>query len=99
MIRLSSVSVRRVLDRIDLTVEAGEIVAILGPSGGGKSTLLRAILGLIPISHGSITIGTHANERTPPEERNLAMVFQDLALWPHLTADGTTEFIRRIRDY
>jgi ABC-type sugar transport system ATPase subunit len=92
MITLSAVSVGRVLDRIDLTVEGGEIVALLGPSGSGKSTLLRAILGLTPISSGTIRIGAHGNERTPPEERNLAMVFQDLALWPHMTVRQNLAF-------
>jgi ABC-type sugar transport system ATPase subunit len=96
MISVSGITVlrdrRRVLDRVELAVAPEETVAILGPSGSGKSTLLRAILGLVPIAEGSLRIGAHATERTPPEERSLAMVFQDLALWPHLTVHQNLAF-------
>ncbi|ABV86173.1 ABC transporter ATP-binding protein [Shewanella pealeana] len=80
---------QQVLKGLDLTVEKGEIVALLGPSGCGKTTLLRAIAGLQAISHGSITI----NDRVvaddscfiASEQRGVGMIFQDYALFPHLT--------------
>ncbi|MEO8759025.1 MAG: ABC transporter ATP-binding protein [Devosia sp.] len=75
----------RVLDHLDLDIRAGEFVAIVGPSGCGKSTLLRLIAGLEEPDEGDLWIGgTPANEM-PAKARNLAMVFQHYALYPHLT--------------
>jgi iron(III) transport system ATP-binding protein len=74
------------LDRVDLTMTAGEFMVLLGPSGSGKTTLLRLVAGIDRVTAGSISIGGRlvaSRERhVPPERRGLAMVFQDYALWP-----------------
>lgn len=81
----------RVLDNISLTVEKQETLVVAGPAGSGKTTLLRVISGLDPPDKGEIHIlGAKASRDDkiiiPPEKRNLGMIFQDLALWPHMTA-------------
>jgi ABC-type polar amino acid transport system ATPase subunit len=86
---------RKVLDGIDLTIRSGETVALIGPSGGGKSTLLRCLNGLNAFDAGKIHIGSHVlqagghngNGRTVQALRRLyGMIFQDFQLFPHLTA-------------
>jgi ABC-type sugar transport system ATPase subunit len=72
-----------VLKNIDLTVENGSFVVLVGPSGCGKSTLLRSIAGLEPITTGSINIGGRQVNDLPPAQREIAMVFQSYALYPH----------------
>ena len=72
-----------VLKNIDLTVEDGSFVVLVGPSGCGKSTLLRSIAGLEPISSGTINIGGKQVNDLPPAQREIAMVFQSYALYPH----------------
>lgn len=78
-----------VLDGIDLEIEPGESLALLGPSGCGKTTLLRIIAGLERPDAGSVVIGSDTmagpDSWIPPEKRNVGMVFQDWALFPHLT--------------
>jgi multiple sugar transport system ATP-binding protein len=74
-----------VLSGIDLEVEEGEIVSLLGPSGCGKSTLLRIVAGLEFTDRGSVQIGERDVSCLAPGARNVAMVFQSLALYPHLT--------------
>ncbi len=86
-----------VLSNISLEIQNGERAVILGPSGCGKTTILRLIAGFIAPDSGSITInrGLVAKDGRiflPPEKRNIGMVFQDLALWPHLTVRGNIEF-------
>jgi multiple sugar transport system ATP-binding protein len=71
---------------IDLAAADGELLVVLGPSGSGKSTLLRVTAGLDSLSEGSIEIGGRDVTREPPARRNVAMVFQTYALFPHLTA-------------
>jgi multiple sugar transport system ATP-binding protein len=73
------------LDSLELTIEDGEFFALLGPSGCGKTTLLRTIAGLETATAGTITIGDRDVTSLPPGARNLAMVFQDYALYPHMT--------------
>ena len=82
----------RALAGIDLQVDAGELLAIVGPSGSGKSTLLRAIAGLEALDGGSVLIGGRDVSSEPPGERDVAMVFQEYALYPHLTVAGNIGF-------
>ncbi|HEY9557618.1 MAG TPA: ATP-binding cassette domain-containing protein, partial [Acidimicrobiales bacterium] len=75
---------------VDLTVKAGETVAVLGPNGAGKSTLLRVLAGLHPLHGGEVVLGGRVLEdpgrgvRVPPEQRSMGVVFQDLLLFDHL---------------
>ena len=80
------------LERADLTVHAGELVALLGPSGSGKSTLLAAVAGMIEPTGGRITLGGRDLLALPAERRGLGMVFQDYALWPHMRVEGNVRF-------
>ncbi|EYD74779.1 Maltose/maltodextrin transport ATP-binding protein MalK [Rubellimicrobium mesophilum DSM 19309] len=74
-----------VLRDVDLAVGEGEFVVLVGPSGCGKSTLLRMIAGLEPISAGELRIGGRRMNEVPPRGRDIAMVFQSYALYPHMT--------------
>ncbi|WP_068310315.1 ABC transporter ATP-binding protein [Polycladidibacter hongkongensis] len=74
-----------VIHGIDVKIEDGEFAVLVGPSGCGKSTLLRMIAGLEDISGGEISIGGKVVNDLPPKERNIAMVFQNYALYPHMT--------------
>jgi multiple sugar transport system ATP-binding protein len=73
-----------VLKGVDLTIQDGEFISLVGPSGCGKSTLLRIIAGLEPQSSGEIWIDGASADGVRPSARNLAMVFQSYALYPHL---------------
>ena len=81
-----------VLDKISLTIEAGQTAALIGPSGGGKSTILRCINGLNSFDSGDITVGPHVLlPNSPPSStahvrRLFGMIFQDFQLFPHMTA-------------
>ncbi|MEE9447904.1 MAG: ABC transporter ATP-binding protein [Arenicellales bacterium] len=81
-----------VLKKIDLHIEAGEFFAFLGPSGSGKSTLLRAIAGFGPTPTGRILLGDQDVTTLKPWERNVGMVFQSYALWPHMTVRKNVGF-------
>ncbi len=81
-----------VLKGIDLSIEPGEFFAFLGPSGSGKSTLLRAIAGFGPVPSGRILIGGEEIAHLPPWKRNVGMVFQSYALWPHMTVRRNVAF-------
>ena len=75
-----------ILNDISLAVEDGEIISILGPSGGGKTTLLNVILGITPISSGQIVYDKNDLTHVPMQKRGFNIVFQDYALFPNLTA-------------
>ncbi|WP_301860812.1 ABC transporter ATP-binding protein [uncultured Megasphaera sp.] len=75
-----------ILNDISLSVEDGEIISILGPSGGGKTTLLNVILGITPISSGQILYDEEDLSHVPMQKRGFNIVFQDYALFPNLTA-------------
>ncbi len=82
---------------VDLVIGDGERLAIVGPSGSGKSTLLRLIAGLESLSAGSLWIGGARADGLPPPERDVAMVFQNPALYPHLSVFGNLAFGLRAR--
>lgn len=90
-----------VLNQIDLHIEPGSVVALLGPSGCGKSTLLRLLAGLTQPADGVIHFGDRLVAKTgwvlPPEARDIGMVFQDYALWPHMTVAQNVSFPLRMR--
>ena len=88
----------QVLRGIDLTVEAGEFVTLVGPSGCGKSTLLRILAGLEAADAGEVTIGDRDVTRMRPADRNLALVFQSYALYPHLTVAENMMTPLKLRD-
>jgi multiple sugar transport system ATP-binding protein len=85
------------VSHLTLHVRQGELMAIVGPSGCGKSTVLRLIAGLDPLATGTISIGGRVVNRLPPGERNLAMVFEAAALYPHLTAAQNLRFALALR--
>ena len=86
-----------VIHGIDLDVRDGEFVVLVGPSGCGKSTLLRMIAGLESISEGEIMIGDTVVNDLPPRSRDIAMVFQDYALYPHKSVYDNMAFGLRMR--
>jgi multiple sugar transport system ATP-binding protein len=81
-----------VIRDVSLAIASGELVVFLGPSGSGKTTLLRMIAGLETIDEGSLTIDGLRSERLPPGKRNVAMVFQNYALYPHMTVAENMAF-------
>lgn len=80
------------LDRVGLTIETGELVFLLGPSGCGKTTLLRHIAGFYRPDEGRILFDGKDVTRVPAHQRNTGMVFQNYALWPHLTVEKNVAF-------
>jgi multiple sugar transport system ATP-binding protein len=89
----------KAVDNLTMTVENGEFLVLLGPSGCGKTTALRMIAGLEEISAGSLYIGDDEVNDIPPKDRDIAMVFQSYALYPHLTVRRNIEFPLRQKDY
>ncbi|MCP3384916.1 sn-glycerol-3-phosphate ABC transporter ATP-binding protein UgpC [Bradyrhizobium sp. CCGUVB4N] len=87
----------RVVKAIDLEIVDGEFLVLVGPSGCGKSTTLRMIAGLERISGGEIRIGDRIVNDLPPRERDIAMVFQDYALYPHKTVRENMGFSLKVR--
>src|SRR6266540_6042854 len=85
-----------VIHGIDVQIGDGEFVVLVGPSGCGKSTLLRMIAGLEEISEGEIVIGGRVVNGVPPKERDIAMVFQNYALYPHMTVFDNMAFSLRL---
>jgi len=81
----SGKTVNKVIHGVDADIGDGEFVVIVGPSGCGKSTLLRMVAGLEVISEGEISIGDRVVNDLEPSERDIAMVFQNYALYPHMS--------------
>jgi multiple sugar transport system ATP-binding protein len=87
------------VDHVSLEIEDGEFFVLVGPSGCGKSTLLRMVAGLAEMSDGTISIGERVVNDLEPRERDIAMVFQDYALYPHLNVHGNLAFGLRRRKF
>ncbi|MDB5512379.1 MAG: transporter related [Enterovirga sp.] len=87
----------RVIHGVSVDIQDGEFVILVGPSGCGKSTLLRMIAGLENISGGEIRIGERVVNDVPPKERDIAMVFQNYALYPHMTVRDNMAFSLKLR--
>ncbi|RPF38201.1 ABC transporter ATP-binding protein [Streptomyces sp. TLI_185] len=87
---------RPAVESLDLEIGDGEFMVLLGPSGCGKSTCLRMLAGLEDVDSGSILIGVRDVTHLPPRDRDIAMVFQDYALYPHLSAADNIGFALRI---
>src|SRR5512135_2669349 len=85
-----------VIHGIDVAIADEEFVVLVGPSGCGKSTLLRMIAGLEQISFGQIAIGGNVVNNLPPKDRDIAMVFQNYALYPHMTVRDNMAFSLRL---
>ncbi len=85
------------LDNLTLEAASGELLVLVGPSGSGKSTALRVLAGLQPPTAGRVVIGGRDVTSAPPHERRVAMVFQDYALYPHLTVRDNLAFGPRLR--
>jgi putative spermidine/putrescine transport system ATP-binding protein len=86
------------LDGVSITLEPGEFVALLGPSGCGKTTTLRSVAGFVEPESGTISLDGRALTGLPPHKRNIGVVFQSYALFPHMTAAGNVGFGLKMRD-
>src|SRR6476620_10714357 len=87
----------KAVTEFDLEVADGEFVVFVGPSGCGKTTALRMIAGLEPITAGTVAIGGEVVNTLPPKDRDVAMVFQNYALYPHKTVYENLSFPLRLR--
>src|SRR5216110_1656790 len=87
-----------VIHGVSVLIGDGEFVVLVGPSGCGKSTLLRMIAGLENITAGEISIGDRVVNNVPPKARDIAMVFQNYALYPHMTVRENLGFALRLRN-
>ena len=105
---MAEVTLRRIVKRyddveavrgIDLDIADHEFVVLVGPSGCGKSTTLRMIAGLEDITDGDIMIGGDVVNDVPPKDRDIAMVFQNYALYPHMTVAENMSFGLRLRKF
>ncbi|MBL8878577.1 MAG: ABC transporter ATP-binding protein [Phycisphaerales bacterium] len=87
----------RALDDVSLEIERGELFFLLGPSGCGKTTLLRSIAGFYTPDSGSIRFGERDVTTLPPQKRNTGMMFQNYALWPHMSVEANVAFGLKVR--
>ncbi|GAB4289342.1 MAG: sn-glycerol-3-phosphate ABC transporter ATP-binding protein UgpC [Myxococcota bacterium] len=88
-----------VIERADLEIADGEFIVLVGPSGCGKSTLLRMVAGLETVTSGEIYIASAKVNSLPPKERDIAMVFQSYALYPHMTVRENLAFSLKVRGF
>ncbi len=89
------------VDGVTFEIHEGELFFLLGPSGCGKSTALRTVAGFYQADEGDIHFGERAMRNVPPHERNTGMVFQNYALWPHMTVYQNVEYglnVRKVPD-
>lgn len=82
----------RAVHHVDIDIRDGEFIVLVGPSGCGKSTLLRMVAGLEDISEGTVKIGDRVVNQTDPADRDIAMVFQNYALYPHMSVRENLEY-------
>src|ERR687897_2395863 len=87
----------RAVKSLDLAVGDGEFVVFVGPSGCGKTTALRMVAGLEPITEGFVLIGGEVVNKLPPKDRDIAMIFQNYALYPHMSAFNNMAFGLKLR--
>ena len=83
----------RAVSDLDLEVGDGELMVLVGPSGSGKTTALRIVAGLEEVTSGTVRIGDRVVNDVPPKDRDVAMVFQNYALYPHLTVRRTSPLV------
>jgi len=89
----------RAVDKLDLSIADGEFLVLVGPSGSGKSTALRMLAGLEEVDEGSITIDGRDVTNTPPKDRDIAMVFQSYALYPHMSVAENMGFALKLKRF
>jgi putative spermidine/putrescine transport system ATP-binding protein len=87
------------LDNVSLSIESGEFITLLGPSGSGKTTLLMVLAGFTRPNEGSVTFGDREVVLLPPHKRDIGMVFQNYALFPHMTVAGNLAYPLKLRGY
>ncbi|MGW0179526.1 ABC transporter ATP-binding protein, partial [Nocardia sp. NPDC003345] len=85
------------VDALDLDIADGEFLVLVGPSGSGKTTALRMLAGLEDVDEGSISIGDRDVTNVAPKERDIAMVFQSYALYPHMTVGDNMGFALKLK--
>ncbi len=85
------------VDRVSLVIEPGEFITLLGPSGSGKTTTMLMVAGFVEPTAGSILVDDLDVARMPPERRNIGMVFQNYALFPHMTVAENIAFPLKMR--
>lgn len=89
----------KALDDVNIEIEDAELLAVIGPSGSGKTTLLRSIAGFVQLDSGKILVKSKDITNLPPEKRNVAMFFQNYALWPHMTVFENVAYGLKIKKY
>ena len=89
----------RALEDINIEINDGEFVVLVGPSGCGKTTLLRMVAGLEDITEGEISIGNNVVNEVAPKDRDIAMVFQNYALYPHMSVYDNMAFSLKLRKF
>jgi len=85
------------VDQMNLTIHKGEFLVLLGPSGCGKTTTMRMIAGLEEVTHGDILLEDQSIKNLPPKDRNVSMIFQSYAVWPHMTVRQNIEYPLKLK--